>query len=154
MPLYNPASLPLRGCLVKKSADQTAANYTAPVKLTFDTEVYDTDGFHDNVTNNTRLTVPAQLNGRYARISGGIHISALTANSAIQLYTYKNNSAIWIPGSGIMSQIANGSNQVSFCSAPFVVATNDYFEVELVVNGDTSVTVTSGLTYFAIEIVG
>lgn len=35
-----------RGCLVTKSADQTAANYTTSTLLSFDNEIRDTDGLH------------------------------------------------------------------------------------------------------------
>lgn len=34
--------------------------------LNFQVEDWDTDGFHDNATNNSRLTVPAGLDGLYA----------------------------------------------------------------------------------------
>ena len=40
---------------VSKSADQSIPNNTATA-LTFDTEQFDTDAIHDNVTNNSRLT--------------------------------------------------------------------------------------------------
>ena len=53
------------GCRVYKSAVQSitsgAYNYA-----TFDTEAYDTDNYHNNVTNNTRLTVPTD---GYYRVS-------------------------------------------------------------------------------------
>jgi hypothetical protein len=33
--------------------------------LSFDSENFDTDGFHDNSTNNTRITIPAGKGGKY-----------------------------------------------------------------------------------------
>ena len=49
------------GCLVYHNTTQVvnAAN------ILFNSEVYDTDGFHSTVTNTDRLTVPAALGGKY-----------------------------------------------------------------------------------------
>jgi hypothetical protein len=50
-------SVSFRGALVKKSADQTGANFTAgDVPLTFNTEVYDTNGFH-NFSSTVTITI-------------------------------------------------------------------------------------------------
>jgi hypothetical protein len=37
----------------------------SPLTLGFNTEVYDTHGFHDNVTNNHRFTIPGGQDGYY-----------------------------------------------------------------------------------------
>jgi hypothetical protein len=52
------------GCLLTKTADQSISNATV-TKITFDSEVFDTDGFHDNSTNNTRITIPSGKGGKY-----------------------------------------------------------------------------------------
>jgi hypothetical protein len=52
------------GCFVSKTASQSIASATQVV-ISFDTEAYDTSGFHDNVTNNSRITIPAGLGGKY-----------------------------------------------------------------------------------------
>lgn len=49
---------------VYSTVTQSIANNTTTV-LTFDAERYDTDAFHDTAVNNTRLTVPAGLGGKY-----------------------------------------------------------------------------------------
>jgi hypothetical protein len=53
------------GVRVKKSTSQSIPNATETV-LTFDTETFDTDGFHDNSTNSGRLTVPVGKAGYYS----------------------------------------------------------------------------------------
>ena len=50
------------GAKTQHSGNQTITTSTNTI-LNWDAEVYDTSGFHDDVTNNTRLTVPA--NGKY-----------------------------------------------------------------------------------------
>ena len=47
----------LVGARVYDASDQTIANATGTA-VAFDTEMYDTGGFHDNSTNNSRLTAP------------------------------------------------------------------------------------------------
>ncbi|MGZ8337918.1 MAG: hypothetical protein ACXWU1_14775, partial [Allosphingosinicella sp.] len=46
-------------CMVRKAADQTAANYSAGGFVAWDQEVYDDGGWHNNAVNNSRLTVPS-----------------------------------------------------------------------------------------------
>lgn len=58
------ASLADKGCIVTHSTDQAIANNTA-TKLAFNTEIIDNGGYHDNSTNNTRITIPAGLGGLY-----------------------------------------------------------------------------------------
>jgi hypothetical protein len=52
------------GCRLTKTAAQTIANNTSTA-LTWDSEVFDVGGFHDNVTNNTRITIPTGKTGYY-----------------------------------------------------------------------------------------
>jgi len=52
------------GVKVFKSATQSLSNATFTVS-TFDSESFDTDGFHDNSVDNSRLTVPAGKAGKY-----------------------------------------------------------------------------------------
>lgn len=46
------------GARVRHNANQTIADITQTA-VAFNTEVFDTGGFHDNTTNNGRLTVPS-----------------------------------------------------------------------------------------------
>jgi hypothetical protein len=52
------------GARVYKSGTQTITNNTQTT-LTFDAELYDTDNYHSNITNNNRLTIPTGLGGVY-----------------------------------------------------------------------------------------
>lgn len=90
-----------RGCHITHNAAQSiAASTLTPVA--FNTELYDYDGWHDTVTNNTRITVPvagvytigAQF--AYAPVTGGIR--------AVDVRT-------------------NGTNYVIGCTLPFATAT-------------------------------
>jgi hypothetical protein len=54
----------MAGCRVYHNAAQTITTATVTA-LAFNTERFDTDAFHDTVTNNTRLTVPVGQAGKY-----------------------------------------------------------------------------------------
>jgi hypothetical protein len=60
-----PAGGSYAGVRVRKSANQSLANATETI-LTFDTETFDTDAYHDNSTNSGRLTVPVGKAGYYS----------------------------------------------------------------------------------------
>ena len=77
------------GSFVYSTGSQKIIDYT--------NEVYDTDSYHDAVTNNSRITIPAGKAGKY-RISALAKTDATATNYAI-LLIYKNGSTVI--GSGI-----------------------------------------------------
>jgi hypothetical protein len=83
-----PAAPAFVGCSLKKVAAQTtsAATYTV---ITFTDEDFDTNGFHDNSTNTSRITIPSGYAGKYlitAQLSTGngdeTHTSAIKLNGS------------------------------------------------------------------------
>jgi hypothetical protein len=52
------------GVSLNNTVSQTTSNNTYTV-LTFNNEVFDTDGFHDNSTNTNRITIPSGKAGKY-----------------------------------------------------------------------------------------
>jgi hypothetical protein len=52
------------GCSIYKSSNQSISNGSGTV-VTYNAEFYDTDAFHDNSTNNSRITIPAGKAGKY-----------------------------------------------------------------------------------------
>ena len=53
------------GCKVYNSTVQSLATGGTGAAITFDSEDWDSDGFHDTVTNNSRITCPSGLDGKY-----------------------------------------------------------------------------------------
>jgi hypothetical protein len=80
----------LVGCRLTKSASQSIANATETA-VTFDGESWDTNTFHDNATNNTRITIPAGYTGKY-QLSGEIDLAALTGG--VYVLIKKNGSVL------------------------------------------------------------
>jgi hypothetical protein len=61
---WGSASSSFVGAYLYRGSDKTIANSTATA-VDYNNETFDTDGFHDNVTNNTRLTIPTGKGGKY-----------------------------------------------------------------------------------------
>lgn len=80
--------------------------------VTFDVESYDTDGYHDNVTNNSRLTVPTT---GYYRITGSAPTASNTAARA----------QIRVDGSTVIAATGVGNSGASTDNGP--VLTTDYY---------------------------
>jgi hypothetical protein len=117
------------GASVYKSAAQTISTATATY-LTFPNELYDTNAFHDNSTNNSRLTVPSGKAGKYL-------LSANTAwrNNATgqrTMYIYKNGTtllnAVTIPGVSASIDVYATTSYVAD------LAVGDYVEMQVYQN--------------------
>ena len=67
-----------------RSAPQVTTN-GAQVPLLWNTESYDTDGFHDNATNTGRITIPAGFGGRYRFDASQGFVANATGTRAIWL---------------------------------------------------------------------
>ena len=111
------------GCGVTHNTTQ--ASGVAAYAVKFNTENYDTASIHDNVTNNTRLTVPAGITK--IRLQGHISAVGTGANGILILRIRKNG----------VTNIAEGAN-VTFGVNPLsgdvisqlqTVSTGDYFEL-------------------------
>jgi hypothetical protein len=143
------------GALVKKAVDQTTANFTAAfTALTWDTETYDVGGWHDTGSNTSRLTVPSGVT--HVKLTGCVGISSITGTASLYLAVFKNGDAVAgtrsvnLPVVGPLV-MANGDYQLPLVSGPLAVTPGDYFELVVFIVGDSSVTVTAGQSFFAIE---
>lgn len=76
------------GAVLTKSSTQSIGTATATA-ISFDGEVYDTDDYHSNVTNTTRLTAPAD---GYYLVGGSVEMSELSDLNYVILRIRKNGS--------------------------------------------------------------
>lgn len=128
------------GALVRKSANQTIAADTLTA-IAWDVEAYDTDGFHDNVTNNDRLTV--HVDGTY--VFGTAHLmsgGAATTNIFLEL-----------DGTTLQAAVAASSGSGTFpslavVSPPLVLTAGQYVTSEAYVNGVSRTVVADTRTHF------
>lgn len=112
------------------SVYSSASHYftTTPGIVTWNNELFDSDDFHDNVTNNSRITVPsAALAGLYHVTINYAHAGFTgNANSRLTLTLLKNGSAL-TPRSASVN--ANGFAGIGL-SETLNLAEGDYIELQ------------------------
>jgi hypothetical protein len=137
------------GCRVYASSAQTISNST-DTKLAFANETFDTDSFHDNSTNNTRITIPAGLGGYYR----------VTANSGfLSNANGRRIMAIALNGTNL-SQVETSVNVQAEPAASltdtYYLAPADYLEINVFQNSGGNLN-TSGVAireFFQVERIG
>jgi len=145
------ATLVLVGrCQLRNSANQSIANST-DVLVAFNTENWDTDTFHDTVTNNSRITIPAKFNGRYARITG--HITYNAVNTGKRNVTIRKNGSQLSTPFGFFAIAGNNAEyQTLEVNMTVLLATNDYFELATIQTSGGAVDLIANYSFFEIEI--
>lgn len=136
------------GVSVSSTTDQTVSNatYTA---LTWDSEYFDTDSFHSNVTNNSRITIPSGKAGKYL-VSGYITWDNGTTGSR-QLVIRKNGSSTYTQSLTAANFYPTGT--VSYTAD---LAVGDYIEMFVWQSQGASITVykTSANSSFVMQYLG
>lgn len=135
----------------RATSNQSIADAT-DVAVQFNAETDDSEGFHDNATNNTRLTVPTA--GRY-RLIGQVRLTS-NGNSADALLKIRRGGATVVAESYAL--LSNSIPMPVQVSTPLIsCAAGDYFE--LVVNQDSNPNAARDAvlgefnTFFAVEAV-
>jgi hypothetical protein len=140
--------------MVYKSGNQTGVNATVGggVKIGFDSEQYDTSNFHDNVTNNTRLTVPSGVSR--VRVFGQLSKANVSGATTTLLTIQPNLAGGATVGIAVQNVLSSGTASVfQVCSPVLSVAANDYFELQVNQTTDTSIDFQADGTLFGIEVV-
>jgi hypothetical protein len=130
-----------QGASVWKSANQnlTSASQTT---ITFDTEVFDTDGFHDNVTNNSRLTIPTGMSGKYLVTAKGDFSSNASGQRVV--YHLVDGTLVNFASSAVNS--ASHGSYISL-SAVYQLTAGMYVEMALYQDSGSTLT-TTGTAYY------
>lgn len=120
----------LRGYVaVRMSAAQNHSSSGSYATMNWDAEDYDTDGYHDNSTNNSRLTVPTGGAAAYLMFAS-VQFSAQT--NRIGLKFRKNGSDLY--GA---STVGGAGQQAFHLSDVVVLADADYVEVQCIQSNGT-----------------
>jgi hypothetical protein len=113
------------GTRLTKSAGQTISNNTDTM-VTWDVEDFDVGGYHDNSTNNTRITIPSGKAGYYQiNVTLGYAANA-TGQRCITLAKNGTNRAYNL---NIIRAVNSGGYTSVFYSDVVYGAVADYFEI-------------------------
>lgn len=121
-----PQAMPLGKAVGTKLTHNIAMSIadTTNTILNFNTELWDSDGFHDTVTNNGRITIPAGKAGRYEFKASLEWAANATGRRMISI---RKNGAVWL-NFNQMNPSATGST-VMEVTAEDEAQVNDYYEV-------------------------
>ena len=118
----------------KQTSNQTITTATNTL-VTWNGENFDTDAYHDNTTNNSRLTVPAGLAGKYWVYANFISYGDVTT-ALVRLY--KNGVSVQQQAKRIVGSSEDNGVQINFT---IDLAVADYMEVYYYQAGGTNGTI-------------
>jgi hypothetical protein len=137
------------GCSLYKSSNQNASNGVSTA-ATFEAELFDTNGFHDNSTNNTRITIPTGYAGKYL-ITGVIQWGSNSSGNRV--------NDIKLNGTTFLGYSYMDAGGYQSCAVTMVqdLAVGDYIEMIGYQNSGSTLTIGGGgrgETYFAVSYIG
>jgi hypothetical protein len=137
------------GCRVYASSAQSISNAT-DTKMAFANESFDTDAFHSNVTNNTRITIPTGLGGYY-RVTFSVGFAANALGRRIYAILYNGG----ITSQGELTPAAS-VEPVGTVTDTYFLNAADYLEVNLyqTSGGSLNTSGTNTRDYFEIARIG
>jgi len=99
----------------------------------WDTEMIDTDGFHEGITNPERITIPAGVSR--VKLTASIDFSTLAVDEPGAVAIQKNALGVNYNGRGITSSLGTGSglfpHVITAQTAVIDVVATDYFQVSV-----------------------
>lgn len=135
------AAVAFSGCSLTKSAVQLIPGSTF-TPVSFNGEEYDTDGYHDNATNNSRITAPSE--GQH-RFTGSIAWATTIEITGVICTLYKNGAEV-ISARSRLGPVPAGSDIVLRTSQDLLLAEGDYVQLvarNAAANGDAPINVTA-----------
>jgi hypothetical protein len=129
-----------KGVSLFNTTSQTVSNATDTI-LTFDSEAWDTDGFHSTSSNTSRITIPAGLGGKYLVTMNTSPALSGTGGRYMELY---KNGARLINDIGVVGSASQYIN----VAGTFVVnlVATDYIEMLVYQDSGSSKTYNKGAT--------
>jgi hypothetical protein len=137
--------------VAKRTSNSASSNWNG-VSLPWDNEQFDTDAYHDTSTNNSRITIPSSMDGRYVIVTASVYMPGGTIGDNVTYTILKNGSSSY-DGVGIYTQNQFSTEVYNTVSTqPVLVAAGDYFEVQVSTTDITEV-IDSTVSTFGIWVV-
>jgi hypothetical protein len=131
VPVWGSASSSYSGVQLYKTADQTISDSTNTT-MNWASEDIDVGGYHDNVTNNSRITIPSGKGGYYFVYT----IAAWASNSSgKRIARFLKNGSAYRDGSNPFTLVnvggGNSSETTQYLGLVMSLAAGDYVEVQV-----------------------
>lgn len=139
------------GCRVFDSGTQNISN-TTETDITWNSETFDTDGYHSTSSNTERMTIPAGKAGYYL-VQTVIRYNTNTSGKT-EIYLVKTSGATDTQFALSTAPAASDSGQLA--SGIVYLAVSDYVRVKVYQNSGGTVTINkvSSFSYFSISYLG
>jgi len=143
------------GAMAYSTSTQTATSGVA-LSVAWNAEVYDTANFHDNVTNNSRVTVGAGVS--YVALSASIEIvSNGTATAGTRMAEIWKNGSAMTTAAARVNEYAIGLGDtitMNLRSPVIAVSSGDYFELSVKQNSGSVATISpAGASWLSIAVI-
>lgn len=139
-----------RGVLLYSTSSTTLTNSTI-VPIEFDTEIYDTHGFHEGVTNPDRITIPTGVST--VRVTGCVAIASNSTGERL-VRVHKNGNAS-VAGLGQLRVNANSTTitTLNVACAVMEVTSGDYFQIVGYQSSGSDLDTNVTFTWFGLEVI-
>lgn len=143
--------VPFRGSLITNSTNTN--NINGGVTLAWNTETYDTDSFHDPVTNNSRFTIPTGVTR--VRLKAQLALTNFVVVGETFMDFRKNGASLSPSVEGIFTDASGGFNNrvYQLQSSVIDVVAGDFLELKVNNSSTVNDDVLATGTWFAIEVV-
>jgi hypothetical protein len=138
------------GVLAYRSSNYSLSNGTGTI-VPFDAETIDSNGFHDNVTNSSRLTVPSGKAGKYWVVAGSQYAQNSTG---IRSTALRVNGSTYVQSTGAVPLSSSGTSV--YAQTLLDLSVGDYVEMDAYQNSGGSLNLNSAdkNTYLAMFYLG
>jgi len=153
-----------RGCIARPTSDLVGIDITAGTTVIgMGTEIVDPDSIHDTVTNNSRFTIPAGLNGLYGIFTAQYMMTANSGSPTNMIMRIQKNGTTqdFVNEVETLSGVDSDGTQPTFVStAPVQLVTSDFWEMILQnqssvpVTLDHSINIIAAQTSFSLVVIG
>ena len=139
------------GCAVYTST-QFSISANTVTTLTWNSELYDTDGYHSTATNTDRLTIPTGKTGYY-NFYGAARIDNGSANNGFKYISFQKNGAAFSPNLVTNGNNASTSSFYSTFNQTVYLSAGDYITMRAY-SESQSATINEATTFFQITYLG
>jgi hypothetical protein len=137
-----PSTATTVGCILYSTTNQTLANNTETV-ITFNSELLDTNSFHDTSTNTSRITIPAGKAGKYYIYAWSEFGSSATGYRQLQIIV---NGQTGTPNRWAKIAATGSANNAFNLASCAILAVGDYLELEAYQNSGGNLTFFQGVS--------